>query len=236
MSAASMIVRDVSGEIVGFSHETEQLKAAALESSALIARVSTPEEQQTAVQAQMALDRLIKDVEKSRVAAKDPVLQYGKRIDDTAKKFIKDLFDERSRISGLVGDFQQLEQAKARAAQAAENARLLAIERERMAELAQAKTHEEMDKVQEKFDNRAQQQAPAPIAPARAAGQVVKEDWEVTVNDIHALYRAHPNCCNVTARVSDIKSLLNAGIKVAGVSAKRVVSSSVRSAGRTIDV
>jgi hypothetical protein len=73
-------------------------------------------------------------------------------------------------------------------------------------------------------------------APARADGQTVRMEWEVTVNDIWALARGHPACVRIEPRLTEIKSLLDLGTKIAGVSAKRVPVVSVRTAHKHIEV
>jgi hypothetical protein len=59
----------------------------------------------------------------------------------------------------------------------------------------------------------------------------VREDWEITVNDLHALYRAHPFAVKLEPRLSELRQLLDAGIKVAGVTAKKITKVGVRLPG-----
>jgi hypothetical protein len=67
------------------------------------------------------------------------------------------------------------------------------------------------------------------VEAARAKGQVVSTDWEIEVFDVAALARAHWLCVTVTPRLSEIKNLLNQGLQVAGVRARKVQKSSTRS-------
>jgi hypothetical protein len=74
-------------------------------------------------------------------------------------------------------------------------------------------------------------------APATADGQRTRPEWEVIVSDVWALARAHPACVTIEPRLSEIKALLPAGIKVAGVIAKRVVRVSVTTGkGKVVDI
>lgn len=255
----------------------EEQKSAALEKSALIGRVSNADEQELAVAAQAQLKIILSNAEHARKAAKEPVLDAGRQIDATVKSFVADLQAEELRIARLIADFQALELAKVRAAEAARRLEEERIERERQAELkrladeekarqiqlakaeaearqkereakdaaakaeaenlrreierqkqlAAATSLEKMEAVQERFS---QEAAALPVAKqaTRTEGQRVSEEWEITVTDIHALYRAHPACCKVAPLLAEIKALLNMGVKVHGVNAQRVVKASVR--------
>lgn len=228
MSEFPLMLRNDAALSLEFTPQAARLKREALELSAQIGKVADAASNLRAVAAQTELAQLVKLVEEARVAAKDPVLIFGRNIDAAAKAFTEELREEQWRLSRLVGDFQQLEQAKARAAQAAENERLAAIERERAKELAKATTHEELDKVQEKFDARAQQGGPVVLAPQKADNQTVREDWQYEVFDIWALARAHPGCIKIEGRALEIKSALKAGVNLAGVRAWKVTTAGVR--------
>lgn len=221
-----------------FTQEADKLKEAALESSALIAQVTSAEENARAVQAQQNIHGLLATIEKARKAAKDKPHRLGKSIDDRAKDFIRDLNEEMGRISALVGSFQQLEQAKANAATQAINDEISEIERARAAEKSQAKSHEELEEIEAKYDALARK-AQVGLAPtARATGQIVKNDWEIVVTDIHRLYRFHPNLCDVHANIPAIKNLLSQGAKIQGITATPIVKAGVRAPkkGGVIDV
>lgn len=211
---------------IAFTQEAEQAKDIALSTAALIARVSTAAEQEQAVVAQTELRRVINLVENARKAAKAPVLEYGRTIDTTAKHFVADLESEERRVATLVGNFQQLELSRARALEALRVKELNEIERKRQEALSTAKSHDEHDEINERAN---QEAAALPVVqPAKAQGQLVREDWEIEVFDVWALARAHPMCVKVEPRRSEIRQLLDAGITPAGVKAKKVVASSVR--------
>lgn len=315
---SALIVRNSEWTVATFNEEAQRIKAEALEKSAMVARVTNAEEQAPAVEAQQAIAQTLSLVEKSRVACKAPALEFGKKVDEAARSFAAELKEEQLRLARLVGDFVQLEQAKAAAAErvrrleegrierekqeailkaareAAERERVLseaaerelqaerdrqrianeaaaralraeqdaknegqrqaaeaarktleaAAERERVEaerrrielESAQARavaqSHAELDAISNKFADQARDLPPANIAPTRATGQRITDDFEVTVSDIHLLYRHHPNCVELTPRLSEIKNLLKGGTTPKGVNAKAIVKAGV-TAGRT---
>lgn len=228
MSTTAVILRDDRSLSITISPAAEQAKEQALMAAAFVVQVVNPASQETAVAAQADIHRLLALVEEDRKEVKAPVLQYGRAIDDAAFVFSQELKQEQLRLAQLIGNFQEQENARARAAQQAENERLTALEREKAALLAKATTEAQVDKIQEQFNLRAQQESVPVPQRARVEGQRVTEDWEITVVDIWALARAHPMAVKVEPRLSEIKTLLNAGVKVAGVTVKRVVKSTVR--------
>lgn len=224
----AVILRDDKSLSITISPAAQYAKEEAMLAASFIQTVTDPPSQEKAVLAQTDIHRLLALVEEDRREVKAPVLEYGRAIDVAAKKFSEELKQEQLRLSQLIGTFQEQENARARAVQQAENERLTALEREKAALLAKATTEQQVDKIQEQFNLRAQQESIAVPKPARVEGQRVTEDWEVTVTDIWALARAHPMAVKIEPRMSEIKTILNAGQKVAGVTAKRITKSSVR--------
>jgi hypothetical protein len=202
------------------------LKNSALASSATIVSVETAEENETAVKVQAEVNSIVKAVEKSRKELKEPVLTFGRKIDETAKNFSKELDAELVRISVLIGDFAALENARAKASEALGNIELEEIERERQKALASATTHKELDEINERFDRGVA--AISITAPIRAKGQIVKSDWKIEIINAHLLAKCHPTCVNITPRLSDIKELLNLGVEVKGIRAEKIVTATVR--------
>jgi hypothetical protein len=119
------------------------------------------------------------------------------------------------------------EQRKAAEAARAE-AELQRIAIQRLQERAAADTHAQLDAANDRAAERREAIAVAAPEPVRAAGQTVKQEWDVTVSDIHKLYKFHPNCVALEPRLSEIKSLLAAGATVQGVTAKQVMKAGVR--------
>lgn len=238
MSDEALIVVNNTTLTADWTAKANQLKEEALTTSAAIGKVTDAIENANAVEAQKSLHGIIKLVEEARQAAKAPVLKFGKGIDDQAKAFITELKEEEWRISRLVGDFQQLEAKKAQAARQAEQDRLNMLEKERLAAIAQAKSHEELDAIEERHDNAVRQQAPQqPITPVRANGQRVAEEIKFEVFDITQLAAKYPNCVTITPKAMEIKALLKAGINLPGVRAWRETKATVSTGRQTaIDV
>lgn len=276
--SSEFIILDISKRAATFTPLAVELRDRALESSALVGRVTGPEENARAVEAQKEIHATIGAIEKARKAAKEPILDLGRAVDAAAKQFAEDLEAERSRVSRLIGDFQELEAAKVRAAEAAARLAAEQAERERRAELrriaqeeaakraeldraakaaaeaaakansenakaeaakiqadidrqraiAEAKSIEDMARANQEADMRAAAAQAAVAAPTRAAGQVVKYEWEITVESPFALATNHPECVRIEPRMSEIKSALDQGRKLAGVTARKVVVASVR--------
>lgn len=225
----ALIRRNDAALTVEFTEAALAQKSHALEVAALIGKVTNATEQTEAVSAQSEIAQLLNLVEKARKTCKEPVLDYGRAIDGKAREFCTELREEQIRLATMVGDFQTLELARVRAAEQAEKERLLALEREKAKEMAQAESHEQLEAIQERFNERAQSEAPAvPIAPTRAAGQRVTEEWEIIVLDPWLLAKSHPTCIKLIPVLTEIKTLLNAGVKVAGVRAEKVVKAGVR--------
>lgn len=226
----ALMVRDDANRAVSFTTEANQLKEAALELSALVGRVTNADENSAAVLAQVEIQKIRSLAEKARKAAKEPVLEYGKAIDNAAKQFLAELDEENLRISKLIGDFQALEAAKLRAAERLRQEELNRIEREKNEALAKAKNHEELESTHAHFNEVAAQSAAAqPIAaPVRAEGQVVKTDWEIIVTNPYDLAKFHPSCVNITPRLSEIKQLLAEGVTVKGITANKITKAGVR--------
>lgn len=224
--ALTLLTRDDSKLSVAFTPDAQEMKDGALAISGLVARVSNADENAQAVAAQTALKRVLKLVEDSRKAVKEPVLDYGRKIDGAAKDFITELKVEEIRLARLVGDFQQLELAKARAAEAARLKDLAEIERRKQEELSKANSHEELDEIHARANEEAA--AVKPVQIARATGQVVKDEWEFQVTNEWALAMQYPNCVTLLPKRTEIKQLLESGIVPNGVTAKKVVKSGVR--------
>jgi hypothetical protein len=214
----------LSGQTLALTEHAPQLRSMLLEISANVLAVADADDQKQAVAVQAKLASTLKLVETCRKQIKEKV-----DIDKMARTYREPLEKELSRISNLIADFQQLEAKKARAAEQAENDRLTRLERERAAAETKATSHEELDAIAEDFNNRAKDEAIPVAAPARVDGQVISEDWDIIVSDVHALYRAYTYCVKLEPLVSQIKSLLNSGTtKIPGVRAEKIVKASVR--------
>lgn len=197
----------------------------ALAASGLIGRVGTAEENAVAVEAQVKLSAYLKAVEDSRASLKAPVLKVGREIDALARDLAAAAREELNRVSTLLANYQAMEQARQRAAEAARMDELTELERERQTALAAAKTLDEQDEINADFCARAAQ---IEIPPAnREQGQIVREDWEVEVTSLDLLYRSHPWCVKMEPRLREIKELLSTGVQVPGVKARKTIRATV---------
>ena len=276
MNDTALIIRDDSRHTVLFSDAAESLKTKALESAALIARVTNAAENANANEALKAIREIESSAEKARLACTKPWRDATDYANGMAKTFIWDLREERNRIEMHIANFQALERARAKAEEAkrileltrienekqaelkqlaaAEKARIdesARIEREREEAIAKAKTLDEVTALREAAAEtmRKNQEAQKDVAikaeaieqraadqgnalpmfePVRVKGQSVRDDWEITISDVHMLYRFHPNCVELKPRLSEIRELLNAGVTPRGVNANRVVKAGVR--------
>ena len=252
---------------IALNEEANALKNDALEVAALVGKVTNAGSQEVAVQAQQRLKSVLDLIERARKAAKEPILEAGRQIDQKVKDFRRELEDEYGRIQDLVGEFQREEVRKLSAERERQRLELERIEREKQAEIsrinAEAQARQaELDRQAEAARNEQErlkslqekamlQEAAArekiaveqqsqiesavvapPLTTIKARGQVVKDDWEITVLNPYELARYHPDCVlRIEHSVSAIKTLLNQGITVRGVTARKVTTSTVR-AGR----
>lgn len=226
-----------SGYELTVAPEAEQLKADLLTRAAAITRVSGPDENEAARAEIKALAAMRNQVEKSRKAVKEPVLQVGRDIDAKAKVFVAEIDAEEKRVSGLVGAYaaevererqkalremeakrgeeEKARRAEAEAAAAAERARIAAEqaawEATDEAQSAQAEEAARIAEAQAKAaaEEKARLEAGKPIlAPAPAAG--VRFAWDFEVVDIHRLAQAHPELVRMEARRADILEVIRA--------------------------
>lgn len=131
MSDQSLILCSGPQLAVSVSDRALQLIDEALDASAPVGLVNSPETNRDAVEAQRRLKEVYSAIESARKAAKEPFLEAGRRIDAEAKKLTERIQPELSRVNGLISDYQtklfDLEQARIKA-EAEERRR---IERER---------------------------------------------------------------------------------------------------------
>jgi len=235
MNTTALIRRDDSRFTISFTAEARRIKEAALDQSAAVVRVSNPAENEAAVNVQKVIKTTLKTYESARVECKEPILDFCRTIDAAFKQEVSELAQEDRRIGSLVGDYQQLQHAKEMAAEAARNSELMEIERRKAEQMASAKTLEEQQKAVERANQEAQ--AVPPVRYVRAEGQLVRQDWQITITDVWALARAHPMCVKIEPRLTEIRALLDAGVRVAGVSAVKAAKATVRTAhGKALDV
>lgn len=136
---------------------------------------------------------------------------------------------ERRKLDEAQREIQR-QQAEAKNKREAELLAQQQAEIDRQRALAEAKSHEELDQINEAASNAAATLAEKPRYEApKVQGQRVSEEWVIEVTDIWLLAKSHPTCVKLEALKSEIKGLLNAGVKVAGVRASREVRSRISS-------
>ena len=57
---------------------------------------------------------------------------------------------------------------------------------------------------------------------------IVKHEWQIEVEDAYKLARMHPNCVTIKPELTEIKDMLDQGLKVNGIKATKVTKSTVR--------
>lgn len=233
----SLIIRNDASLSVLWTDKAKALKIDALEIGALIGKVTNAAEQQEAVKAQQAIQNILSAAEKARKSCKEPVLEFGRTIDASAKGFVAELIEEMTRISTLIGNFQATEQAKQRAAEALRQKELAELDYQRMEAVKNAKSPDEVAAIADHFADKAKERCQEIVQPIRAEGQIVRHDWTIEITDIWLLARCHPTCVKIEPRISEIKELLKTSAKLQGVKATEITKASVLPVGcKVIDV
>lgn len=253
----NILILSLQNTELSIAPDAETQKQAALSLARSIETVSSPAEQSAAVNAAAACQRLMKIVEKSRKAVKEPVIKLGKKIDDTAKVYAAELEGEYNRLTQAIRDYQ-IEQereaerirreaedkarreAEARAREEREEAERLRREAEKVSSplfkeslQQQAEAAEQNAvKAEENVEATAQAAATLAVAPARAEGASVQKPWEFEVLDINALVAARPDLCHITPKTAEINKLIRQfGVRsIPGLRIFQNVKVSVRSA------
>lgn len=231
----ALIIRQA--DKLALNEGTAALREAALAQCALLNSCGTPEEQSTLVKAQQELKGVLNLLEKAREAAKKPLLEAGRALDTFVKSQSEELNAEGNRLAKLVNHFQEVQRIKAGAVVEASRKEQSELETLRANLLKEVKTVEEADAINEDISRRtaAAQQTAVAAAPVQARGQVVRDDWDITVANEFALAKFHPQCVTIIPKLAEIKILLNQGITVNGVKAEKKINSGVRAA-RVIEV
>lgn len=203
------------------------LRESALTTAALIGKVDNADSQRQAVSAQSDLKAVVKQIAAAEEATKGPLNQLRTAIIDTRKAFLVEVEAEGMRLARLIGEFQVKEQKRIAAEKAIQDAQLRELELAKAKEIVAAPTVAAQEEIRERYSELAKDTAPT-IAPVRATGQVVKTDWEITITDIHLLARGYPSCVTITPKLTEIKSLLTAGVDVKGITATKITTSDVR--------
>lgn len=229
----AVITRDDSRLRVSFTEQAIASRDEALASAALIGRVTSESENSECAAAMQALVTVEKETEEARKAIKQPILDYGRTIDNAAKDHLAEIGREKMRLAKMAGDYHQKELAKKRAAEAAEKVELNRIEREREQALAKAETHQEREAIIERANQEAQAARPA-LVVEKPKGQTVKEVWEVERINEFELASKHPELVRrIEFDMVKVKAALDLfDGKLPGVVARKSVAVSARAETR----
>lgn len=176
-----------------------------------------------AVETMKALHAFMGTVEEKRLAAVRPHVDAQRFVNDTAKKLVGSLSNERTRLNRLIGDYGALLAAKQRAELAKENEERTALEQQRSDAVASAATVQEVDEINEEHSRTVAALEIKTVAELPKVTVSVKQDWEIEVMDFGELYRAHPEAVKMEPKLSVLKALASAknGV-IPGVVCKRV--------------
>lgn len=224
--STALIVREAGKPIrVNFPAVILEQRDAALNATALISRVTNAQENEVASAGAKVAHEFIAAMEKLRVLEKMPWLELGRLLDQAFAELVAEAKAEHLRVNKLQGDFLTLEDAKRRDAEAARMRDLAELERQKREAMAQAQSHEQREAVQAQYEG-LKASVPEPPPVPRAKGQSARPKWEIEIEDIHALYRAHPHAVKLEPKLIEIYALLDRlpeGQMLPGVRAERVL-------------
>ena len=212
-----MIKLDGNGWSITATPEAEKLKKSLLREGSTIKKVEDKGDEGIAIAACSNLASFRKQLEATRKAVKQPVLDLGKKIDSIAEAFGHEIDTEEKRIRNILGGYQmklaqerqkieeearkkQIEATKA--LEAAEAARLAAEKKQ--STMAEVKA----ERLEEKaIDARvAVMQLEQQAADTKVRGGRMELDFEV--EDIESFYNEHPNLCIITVKTRETKEYL----------------------------
>ncbi len=195
---------EIDGTQIEIVAEAYSLRDAALRKASTVHTVEDAFEANVASKAMADLNELVKGIEASRKAAKEPALTIGRQIDGIAKDFIADCNAELARIKRALGEYQRIEAEKKREAEREARRKEQAIldaaaeeERKRMAMENKGRTGTMLEDTRAIVDK-----ADKEIATVRSeasqkhnavAGVRVRTTTKFEVKDVSALLAARPD-------------------------------------------
>lgn len=225
----SLILLDKSTLTASATERVKAWEVEVLAQAALIGKVTNAQENEIAVAAQAALHAYYKAVTDAEEAAKKPLNQLRAEVIRVGKELRAEVDAEGHRIAQLTGDWVEQERVRLVAEQRLASAEADELEKRMNRELAvPGLTIEQQDGIREQFGEERAMTLSKPVELARAAGQVLKADWEITVDNTDVLYLKHPQCVELKPKLGVIKDMLNLGITISGITAKKITRSSIR--------
>ena len=204
-----------------------QLRESALAEAKAINKVESNGDLALAGEALKACKRIVADVEKSREAAKAPVLDLGREIDAAARGFCSEVVDHAQRLARLIGGYHARIEEAAREAQrvrqreldriaaeqraAEEKARQEAKIAQTEAQLETAVAAQQAAKVEAAQQSKAVVMPPPP--PPKIAGMSVRSVWKFEVTNINELHLCNPQFVTLVPKTSDINAAITAGAR-----------------------
>lgn len=216
--------RDLTVEI---SPEYIALRDEAVGMAALITRVDSPESNETAAAAAKECGELRRLAARAHKEAKAPIIKCGRDLDAKLDEATAALSAEESRLAHLTGDYVAGIEAQRRAALAAAEAAARAEENKLQEALSKTADIDEQQRIREAAAFAAQQrgQELAPM-PTRAAGQSLREEWTIEIINAHELCAwaaktGMVSCLKIEIRKTEMVAILDRGIVVPGLNAKK---------------
>ena len=212
-------------------------RSEALMTSGNIKAIATVSDLDAAAGALTVIKSLTRSIEDSRKEVKSPVLEVGRRIDAVAKDYLGPLDTEASRLSIMVGSYQEAGRRKADK----ERAEQAAIQAAALDEM-QAKQQVALASGDEAAADAARTEAADIIAASQIAatnaegpkadGVVTRTAWKFEVSDIDAIYAARPELCTIAPNNAAIRAVLkgNNGKPIAGLRIWQEAGAIVRNA------
>lgn len=240
MQNTPLIQSNIETAIVSLAPDANARKQEVLALAAAVVAVTSPNELEIAVARMRDIKRLTSEVESTRKAVKQPVINLGKRIDEIAENFSIELSNEASRINRLVTGFQLAEQERVRKEnerieaerrQKEEEAAAALKEQERLANLSKPNIKKEIVAEQKVIETQAALQTVQTIAPvttARASGLVVKTEVAFEITDAAALYDVRPEFFDLVPKKSVIKVSITKNTKLPGLKVWEETKTGVR--------
>ncbi len=190
-------------------------RAVALMASGNVRAIGSVADLDAAAAALTQIKSLTRSIEDSRKDVKAPVLEVGRRIDTVAKEYLAPLDTEASRLSVIVGSYQeaarrQAEKEREEAAKA--QAAAIAEMQEKQAAAMEAGNEQAADAARaEAADKIAESQLSVIAAEGpRLDGITTRTSWKFEVSDIKALFAARPELCIVTPNNAAIRAVVKA--------------------------
>jgi len=183
------------------------------------------------------IQKHLKEVEEARIALTSPLLSAQRRLMELKQAHCEPLEAEKKRLGGLVSGFQLAEAQRVLEEERQRNAEIMRLHEERetarrAAEEAQraAAAATETNEIaldiaagmaQEQLAQAEQQTYAAIVAPlpepVKAVGASTKMKLCHEVTDIHALYKARPELCEIKVKPSAVNAICKITDKIPGL-------------------